>query len=888
MKIKRNPIAKAVHNALITGFVASTAFTTVAFAQSNDEDVEEQNRITVTGTRISRVDLEGASPVEVFTAEDIAATGKNTIADFLREASFNNFGSFNQRSGSSAQSQASLSLLGAGSDRTLILLDGKRIPGSPTFGGTSINLNVIPSAAVERVEVLRDGASAIYGSDAVAGVVNIITKKDYNGLHLQTGLSRADAEGADENYHSIVLGSSSDKGSVTVAFDHYRQDPIFDVDRAYTAARAADLDGDGVIVRGIETDGISNYGATIVNPDTGLFEPSPICDQLAASVPGFVGSSINGIPLVEGNGGSRGQVCGYAYANVSANYAGSKRDSVFVSGDYQISDNVEFYARYANTSNESFGRYAPPAAPWLGNVPVGNENNPYNEPVAGRFRWYQLGNRDGNAQDVMNDYLAGVKGVVGNNVEWEFFAHRNVQDNKNVGNTYLSFSGLFTNILQGIDLGSEEGLSNMRATVLQYDRNEFNQYFGGVQFDFGEIAGLPIRHYFGGERQEIQYFSTVDAQSEAGLVGGSSGNSSGASRDVTSFFYEGAAALGETVDVNVALRYDDYSDFGNETSPKISLSWRPMDSLLVRASYGQGFRAPTLAELTQADSFSASFSTDYVACRADGTPFAQCPNGQNDDIRQSNPNLGAEESEFLNVGAVWNVTENFSVGLDFYRIEIDNQITFVSAQDLVFNELAGTLDSLIADYPSLSLERAPNGAINQTRTQTINGGGFTQDGLNLNFSYNWNTDFGLFNFGWDTSYILEREEEAYFRGPRQDTIGFAGLPQLRSNLKASWSMGDHTVSWNLDHIDSTAASEDLIVGSDASVTLIPEGKLSSLTINNLQYKYFGGNWGTYSLGVRNLFDKGPVLDVNGQYTNASLYTVGHIGRVFYAEVDFDF
>ncbi len=885
--MKRNPISNAVQKALFTGFIASSAFGTVALAQnSDDENVEEQGKITVTGSRIQRVDFEGASPVEVFTAEDIQSTGKVTVADFLREAPFNNFGSFNQRSGSSAQSQAGLSLLGAGQDRTLILLDGKRLPGSPTFGGTAINLNTIPTAAVERIEVLRDGASAIYGSDAVAGVVNIITKSDYSGASAQIGLSRASEEGADENYHSFVIGSANDRGSVTLAFDHYRQDPIFDKDRPYTAARMVDLDGDGLIERGTaETDGISNFGATITNPNTGLFEPSPICDDLAANVPGFVGV------LAEGNDAAGGFVCGFAYANVSANLAASERNSVVVSADYDITDNIEIYGRFVNTNNDSFGRYAPPAAPWLGGVPVGNENNPFDVPVPGRFRWYQLGNRDGNATDVMQDYLLGFRGDTDTdiNLGWEVFAHHNTQDNKNVGNTYLSFAGLFTNLYFDIDFSSPTGLAYLSSTILQHDRNEFNQYFAGVDFELGAINDVPITHYFGGEFQDIVYFSRVDAQSEAGLIGGSAGNSSGATRDVTSFFYEGLYTLHDTLEMSLAVRYDDYSDFGNETSPKVSFSWRPIDDLLVRLSWGEGFRAPTLAELTQADAFSASFAVDYVFCAQSGTPANQCARQQFNDTQQSNENLGAETSEFINFGAVYNFTDNFSASLDYFDLEVDNVIGFISAQDLIYNDLAGTLDDLIAAYPAVNLIRTPSGTIDEVFTSSENGPGFNTRGLNLNLQYALNTDYGLFNANWNTSYILSDDQPSFFSTnvQEQDLVGFAGAPDLRSNLNVRWSYGDHSAAWNIDYIDGTYdRSTPNIVGSD--VSLIPEGNRPSFTSHNVQYKYNAGNWGTYTIGARNVFDRGPVLDGIGQFTNASLYTTGHIGRVVFAQVDWQF
>src|SRR5690606_8718859 len=139
--------------------------------------------------------LEGATPVSVYDRLELDISGEISVSDFLRDTTFNSFGSFRQTSGSSAQSQSTLSLRGVGSGRTLVLVSGRRLPGSPVLGGAVQNLNTIPMAAVERIDILRDGASAIYGSDAVGGVVNIILRDDYEGL--QINLSHGDLANSD-------------------------------------------------------------------------------------------------------------------------------------------------------------------------------------------------------------------------------------------------------------------------------------------------------------------------------------------------------------------------------------------------------------------------------------------------------------------------------------------------------------------------------------------------------------------------------------------------------------------------------------------------------------------------------------------------------------------
>ena len=175
-----------------------------AFAQDDTDEASTLDRIEVTGSRIKRVDIEGPTPITVISREDLQLSGDLSVADALRSATFNTFGSFQQSSGSSAQSQATISLRGLGSQYTLLLLDGRRIAGSPVLGAASQNLNAIPFAAVERIEILRDGASAIYGSDAIGGVVNIILRKDYKGLEISASVERPTRGEPNANRASIT------------------------------------------------------------------------------------------------------------------------------------------------------------------------------------------------------------------------------------------------------------------------------------------------------------------------------------------------------------------------------------------------------------------------------------------------------------------------------------------------------------------------------------------------------------------------------------------------------------------------------------------------------------------------------------------------------------
>ncbi|MGD8696174.1 MAG: TonB-dependent receptor plug domain-containing protein, partial [Gammaproteobacteria bacterium] len=328
---ERNPVRDAVRYALTAGVAAS--FVGAPAATLAQDDVAVQDKVTVTGSRIKRVDIEGPSPVSVISREDIDASGEISVAEVLRGSSFNTFGSFRNSSGSSAQSQNVVSLRGLGGQRTLVLLDGRRITGSPTFGaGSATNLTTIPLAAVERIEVLRDGASAIYGSDAVGGVINIILRKDYEGMHLTYGVGRPTQTGGDEDSASIVGGVSGAKGNITFGFDWQSKQIIFQGDRSFSAtglsafgfpgsyfaylttndprntARAftEDTDGDGTADSNLQP----TYLSVGTFPDPRCPENLGTSDQFPASV-------------------QVGSFCRYNYAGVAANEADNDTKSFF-------------------------------------------------------------------------------------------------------------------------------------------------------------------------------------------------------------------------------------------------------------------------------------------------------------------------------------------------------------------------------------------------------------------------------------------------------------------------------------------------------------------------------------------------------------------------------
>ncbi|KGK00935.1 TonB-dependent receptor domain-containing protein [Thalassotalea sp. ND16A] len=929
-----NKLAKAVRLALVFGASATAGISANAFAAEEATAEEEVERIEVTGSRIKRTDLEGASPVTVMTADDMKIEGNFSVADALRGSSFNSFGSFSERSGSSAQSQATINLRGAGSNRTLVLLDGKRLPGSPTLGGQSANLNAIPMAAVERIEILTDGASSTYGSDAIAGVVNIILKKNFEGLEFNIGSGHRDQdEGQTSKEFSVIGGYSTDKGNITFSFDHQSRKGISDGARDYTKAVMRGDDPQAYV----DTGGWSIYGANVAAPDFSQAQASTSCDDKVAQYGEDTFRKVKAD--LDWSPGST--YCMFAYANVSYNTASVDRNTVFVDANYEVADGVEWFGRAMFVQNNSFGRYAPPAAPWR-NMGYDNPENPYGisddglgfanpnttdglawspmftdangdyqyydydengdptyqdndgdgefgegdvynngvwlEDMAyatttGYYRWVDIGTRDGNISDYNQDYLTGLRGELDwNNATWEVYYHRNVADNKSVGEYYLAYGGLAYNIANDIDLN--EGVANMKATTLQNSQSTFDQYNGGIGFDMFELPGGDVAHFFGAEYMEVSFADTYDGQSEAGLVGGSAGNSSSGARDITAFFYEAALPVTDTVEVNLAVRYDDYSDFGDNTAPKASVRWEILDGLVFRASYSEAFRAPGLDELNAATTFSAESAIDYRGCESAGIDRADCTSQQHDTYYKSNPDLGPETSEYTNIGVAWDITDDVSLKVDYFQLSIEDVISTKSVQSLLTDEDQGEISAKApgADVSgdTFYLIRTQDGKLLEAGTGYFNGGQLDIEGVDVTFNSSLETSFGDFRFNMINSFVMDWGDEF-------DYSGTAGAPDHKANATLGWTMGDHSLAWTSQYTADTSETDSVIDDK-----LVEEGKLDSWLIHHFTYTYDAGNYGALTLQVNNLTDEDPVLSSVGTWDDANLYNnYGRDYRVSY-------
>lgn len=872
----------AVRTAMGIGVAASLA-APAAFAQ--EEDPAQLGRIVTTGTRISRLDVEAARPITVISREDIERSGQPSVADVLRSTTYNSFGEYRETSGNSFGGNSLVGLKGLGSERTLILLNGRRLPRSPITADQGIDLNTIPLQAVERIEILTDSASAIYGSDAIGGVINVILRDDFEGVQMNLNAGRPTQDGGDTQGGSVVFGSTTARGSFIVAAETYKKDMIFSADRPYTAPDF----GDGVNLG--TTEGISPFGNTILDffGPQGTDRADPNCNNVvdpASGAPLFAGIYQDG----------PNESCAYAYAAVAGETQNISRDSIFINAEYEITPDVT--AIYTGTMSqvEAFGRYAaavggfcidldqiPNLDPGLQDLAGLNDPNCNGDPTIDAVlghRFVGLGPRDDYDTNTMLDNQITFEGTAGM-FDWNAWVGSTVYQGKSRGFNYvvtseveaLVASGAY-NPLDPLNAANAGAYGRMRHTVSRDIETDFKRMGGSLSFDALEAPAGPIGWAVGFEYFDQNFRDTYDPQREAQNVIGSAGNSTEGKRTNYAMYVESLIPLTDALELSLAARYDDYDDSaGSETSPLAALRWQPADNWLVRASWGQGFRAANMTNLYSATSFSAEQVADIVFCNANN--ISPCASGQADSFSGGNPGLKPETSESFSVGFGWSI-DRLNITADYWNIRIDEALTIPTAQELVNLEERG-----VALPPGASIVRDLSGAISDCLPGQTSGCGITRPWLNLaSLDYtgiDLRIDYSLplnngseLNFRWIHSHMLEANEQTTPASAVQDVAGTQDTPSFRSVVVTNWSMGDHNVALFTNYVDNYVNSND--------------EKVSSFVTWDLQWSWDITANGRVVAGVLNLTDEDPPLDDfndTAQPFNSDIYTMD--GRVPYLQ-----
>ncbi|MCA0177728.1 MAG: TonB-dependent receptor [Proteobacteria bacterium] len=822
---KKTQLCAAVLAAFAGSVYAQDAQTT-----PDEAPAAKPQRVEITGSRIKRAETEGSLPVTVVTREQLDKSGAVTVAEFVRSSTFSSSGNFRPQSGSSAQAYAGVDLRGMGSDRTLVLIDGRRVVKAPNVG-SSVDMNSIPMAAVERIEVLTDGASAIYGSDAIAGVINIILKKDFEGTSAMVGYSNPKNAGGEREEMSIVTGIVGDKGSMLFGASRTKREMVFTSQRPWG-----------------QNPGVSAYGNNYLD-DEGLH-----------AVPG--GCTDRNYWLTPGG------TCSYNFNAVAADEAAITNSAFFAKGEYRIDENWSTYVSTVVSRVESFGRYAPSLGAAV--IPAGSPNDFLNNgsDITLLHRFAGLGNRDTTSDGNVYDIDVGVRGRLFDKYDVTAGLRSSQSKYTELGRNFVVLPIASQYIADGTyDIlhptqNNPDVLSAMKATISRDSYYKQNEAYANVTLDLFSMDGGMSSLYVAGEVRNERYADIYDSLSEAGVIGGSAGNSSAGTRKVGALTAEWLLPVVKGLDVDLAARFEKYNDYGNDFSPKASVVYRPISELALRASVGTGFRAPPINILHQKTTFSADSVIDPPTCIAFGGDPVLC---QTDDVQvdtyyQANPNLKSEKSRQFSFGATYDPVEWMSVRADYWNIRLSDAISSLGAATLVDRE-RGVDPTPIP--PGLGVIRNANGVITRVNAGYANEGTIKKSGIDLNMLLN----FGLGEYGklrneFQLSYVLTSKTNDV------DDNGTLGSPKYRATLNNSWSWGDFGVAWNINMIASngSVAKKNYVgtyVTHDVQVdwdTPIKGGKLT--------------------LGVVNLGNKAPSL-VPYDGRNFNFYLYDSYGRTPY-------
>ncbi|MCT8862558.1 TonB-dependent receptor [Shewanella xiamenensis] len=875
--------ARAVRASLITMGSASVLLSGITIAAEENTKVE---RIEVTGSRIKQVDMETVSPVTVINAADIAMTGEKTVADVLNNSAINSFGSWRGVSGygSGASSTSNVNLRGLGSSATLVLLDGRRMPGTSSSSGSVADTSSIPMAIVERIEILRDGASAVYGSDAVAGVINIITKKEFDGLQLDYSTEQPSVEGGDANRLSIATGYNTDKGNITLTYEYYDTKAVMDRD-----------------IWNMDDPSYATYSgfSSVPNGKYGTgngswYSNSDICDQTE-----------NTVDTTDGNNKGR---CLYDSGRVTKLFGDQTRNSFLSNFTYEITDGIQFRGRASASLAETETRYA--GTPVSTNYPVmsaDNKFNPVGEDMTLYMRSAQIGERDTLTETNNVDILGGFIGTLdlGNGIDWEL----NAQHSRSTTNSF-NYNLINDEIVQqGIDseqydIFNTTGMSyeqwNQQMTELYRKAAHTGVYQG--KFESTQIDGLAstllvdngdvsVAMVGGLEYEMIKFKQTSDPESASGIIsGGSGGDDVDATRDRSAAYLEFQVGLPANVELSAAVRYERYEQEGSLTGPqgqvvnsstfdavvpKFGISWRPVDSLLLRASYGDSFRAPNMGEMFSSQSLSFEKAVDSLWCNEPGNVDAVycATSNQHKTWYGGNPDLEAEEGNSLTLGGVWNATDNWNIELSYFSIAYENKIESISVNDILRDE--------IKNGSSPYVHRGSDGKIEYIEAGVRNLATVETSGIDFVTAYNLETGIGDFNFRLDLTHVLDFKKQDNAESEMIDYAGLTDSPDWRGNFATSWKYDDFSAAWTVVYIGRQSADYyNQLEETDVYVDY------SNYFKHNIQFAYNHAYNGSITVGVNNVFDAdAPNFYTYADYrdVNVGLYDV--LGRTYYLRIN---
>lgn len=822
----KKTLSDAIRVAVLASAASSIAVTNLATAA--EETATSVERIEVTGSRINRTDVETASPVTVISSEFIAQSGYNSVEEILSAqptaAGMNLGATTNNGSGGSA----TVNLRGMGAQRTLVLLNGRRMVSSGTGADSAVDLNTIPVAMIKNIEILKDGASAVYGSDAIAGVVNIITKKDFVGTELTVDGSQTDKGDGTSKGISILHGLELADGNLVIGLQYSDRGEIIQSDRDF------------------------------VKPGQSSFIPE---GSLGGKVP-------------DGEGGFKDRETSYDYTDDSYAQTPNELLSFFTAYNTELYSDTELNVDFMYTRRESNQQMAPqPASIDLAVcqsmdadpdscIELGDTLIPELKELEYRRRMTDAGPRIFEQETDTYRASIGLKGYLENDAIWEVSATYGRNDSKDRVQNSIHAGNMEKSIYQDQSLwfsgDSIERNTLLSQGIIYTENNEGGNeqftlaagYSGVTESDIGYAVGFETRHESG--------YYTPDEVTQAGESTAAQQDPTDGDYSVQSVYGEVSVPVTDELTFEAATRYDEYSTFGGELTWKLGATYRFSDSFMIRSVAATGFRAPNVSELYGGNSGSFDYLTD---------PWG---NEQDEQIKvnyTSDENLQPEESESFTLGAVWVVTDGLSTTLDYWKFDITNAISRVDVQ----KELNACFDGMQASCEAINV--TADGDLSQMTSALTNIGSQKTSGIDWNISFS----HELFKVTLDTTYLIEFEQDGTeYTGTIDGNIG--GYSEIKSNLSVQgFVTEDFTVLYSAQYIQGMDGE---YYGDKFST--------DNVVYHNVSASYHINDQWIVNGGVKNAFDTEPeaVLGGNDMGTVPSIYDV--VGRTMFVSTTYNF
>jgi iron complex outermembrane receptor protein len=879
---------------------------------------DSTQRVEITGSSIKRTDAETALPVQVISRKEIAASGVVNVEQLLQTVSaMTSSGATvnSSASGATTGGLSGISLRGLTSIRTLVLINGRRVaPYGIGFVGDSVSVDVnsIPLSAIERVEVLKDGASAIYGSDAIAGVVNFILRKDYAGLELSADYGDTTRGGASTKRATITWGNgdiTSDKYNFMVSASLQKEGALFGRDRDF-ASRGYNVDANN------DTTSFNTFPANFL-----LLDGSGNGGN--ASAPTCPGPYSFDSPFLTGSG-----FCAFDPSPLVTLIPESERASLFVSGRLALSGHAELFAEASYNRNkqrtiiqpvpisELFalppnhplfntppynGLYPPGAPGGLAGTPTGTTpgsstiiifpgspfyptstvqalvgaGNPL-VPISILYRANVNGNRD--FTDIAESPRV-VLGARGDAAGWDYetallYSASKVREQVNDG--YPALTKILPILNSGnVNFWGPNPLdvdAQLRATNFTGDAFRIKSELGSVQGkasrELMSLGGGAMALALGAEYRKEKFLFDPDPIIQTGDIAGYGGNFllTDKSRDVEAAFGELNMPLAKGFELNAAVRFDHYQGVGNATTPKMSARWQPLSSLLLRGAVGKGFRAPSLQDLylPVTNNVTPAGTNDPIRCPVTGSR-TDCST-QFTTINGGNPDLKPEKSTNATLGIVFAPTNNTSVAVDAFKINLKDTIV----NGVTASTILGDLDKygyLVTRGPvDPAFPTLPGPIVSITQTN-LNLGETRVAGID--FDGRWaisNSEAGRFSASltgtYFTKYDTQNPDGSFSGGIDQVNSATGGvIPRWKHYLTFDWTLGP----WGATLAQNFQKSYYDLPATNVAPT-DPLRRVGAYETYDLQVRYTGFKSWQLRAGVRNLFDRPPPYSNAGGQT----------------------